>query len=1521
MNLQGIKRRIAKILVYSVTGLIFLLIYSFLILQIPAVQKVIARQLLGNISEVIGFKTTIQSMRFSWFDRLVINGITIEDPEHNQMITVNRLVVNYKIKSLFQDRDLNIDAVEVDSARVYFAKIIEGDSQNLNINVFINRINDHYGKSGGRAPRINIGEALVNRSQFSLDNNGKDSLSGFDYNHFTVLINNAELQNFMALGDTVQFAVNSLKAKDKKTNFGIHQLSTFFRISQAALEFQGISLNAGRSYIADTVIFKYDSQLALNDFVHQVDVHAHLVNTIIHPEDLALFAPAANRLKLPVNISGTAQGRVDNFRMNEMKLVTGTTRLEGAISMDGLPDFNETFIVLKLKNSRLLFADIDFLFNDNTNQRLEALGALTMNAEFLGYPNDFVAKGDFSNQLGRIVSDINLKIDEKSFEQSKYRGQLSLQNFDIGSYLNDTLTFQKASLTGQITGSGFTASTAKFKLVSTITSIGVLGYNYTNIRTDATFESQFFNGDLTINDPNIKINATGSIDLRNQQNSIQVQAKIDTLHLHKIRFTKKKLSVHADVNMNMKGFVLDSLSGDAHVRNLTLNYDNQWLALDSLTLTARKEGRQRSLSLQSDLADIKAEGDFYFSRLYSDLRTLINEFYLNLKNDKETLLEYYATKKYTEDKYEANFDIQLKGIKPVTNLLNIDLQVGKDIAIEGKFVQGNTTIIKAFTKIDSLQYQDILLENSEIEINASKRSDNPDVLVMAYFTSAQQTIGNLQTKNLITEAIWDKEHIDFYVNLDQQSRNNNLRLTGMVDLSDSTKIKLSNTSKIQLLEKIWTIDTHNSIAVRGKEWSIRNFTWFNEEQVVELEGFVSVNPQRALTLRVQQFNLATLNSISQRQLSGTVNARVLVSDLYQQATLQNEIDITGFMVDEFLVGDVIGKNVWNHAENKFIIEFLIDRLATRIVNCSGYYNPSDKTNPLFIKASLEKANLKIIEPFIDEILSHMDGTISGTYFITGTPGQPRLNGKGKIDQGQLMVNYLKTTYQISGNVGLTPTSIYFENIELTDALRNKGQLQGEITHKNFNQMQIDMTARFDKFHVLNTSARDNSLFYGQGYATGDVSFTGPLNNLKISANATTERYTRISIPMSSRTATENKDFMNFVNFNDSTYQAGVEVEKTKKINLTGVTFDLNLDVNPNAYCEIIFDIKAGDILHGRGNGKIKLQLDTKGEFNMFGPVVFTQGGYNFTLYDIINKEFSIEPGSSISWYGDPYQGVMQIKASYNQLASFAPILADPTLSTVPQIRRKYPVQVLLKLNGSMLSPDFEFDITARDLPKSIPVEGGKPDVRLEFEFEAFKNKIDEQELKRQVFSLIVLRKFSPPESFNTSGSIVSSVSELFTNQLSYWVNQVDENLEIDVDLGTLDQESFNAFQLRLSYSFFNGRLRITRDGTLGNQTGATTPDGNRSDFSTVAGDWTVDYLLTADGKFRVKMYSRANVNNINNNLSTQNPLTTGVSLTYTQSFNELKDLLRRSRDKNRRKPEEEEPEPTEEDTNENDGSD
>ncbi len=1440
-----------------------------------------------------------------WFDRLELEDFVVYDLENNKMISAKSILINFKVSQLFDKKNVNIDGVFLDSAHVFLTKINESDtSRDLNFNVFIANINQHYGGSGGgggKSPQLNIGEAFINQSAFTFINQDHDSIqNGFDYNHFKLNIDEGQLKSFMLLGDTIEFDVRTLLVQDQKTKLNVRELSTFYRISQAGMEFIGLNARVGKSIISDTIVFKYDSQRDLNDFVEKVKVHAVLKNTIINPEDLELFAPGAKKLKLPLIVNGVFNGRVNNFKLTKMDLGVGNTHLIGSLGMDGLPIINETFINLNLRNSKVDPNDLSFLFSDDVNNRLIPLGTVNMDGQFLGYPNDFVANGKFSGKLGVIQSDINFKINEENINTSSYSGKLAMTNFKLGDYLGDTLNFQRVSLDGKIAGSGLTLQTADFQLDGRITSVGIRNYNYTNITTNAHFASENFSGFLQINDPNLQFEARGSIDLRKRRDIINIQATLDTANLYALHLSPDHLLLRSKMDVNLKGLSLDSLTGTANLNDFYIEYKEDNLHLDSISLKATRDKQNRVLNLKTSLVDIEANGNYYFSDLYADMTKLFKELSLNIQNDRKIIDAYYSNKKETPKSYQANIKADFKNIKPIVDLLNIDLTLTPHTVFEGRFTSGYTSILQGYTHIKSITYQGNTFTKSDIEFTTSKIADSTSILSMIVLNSENQNFGsNAKTKNLLAEVIWNNCHIDIGLDADQDGYDNNVRLKGTIDfLKDSTTIKFLP-SNLHILERNWNFAPDNFITIIGKEVNVHNVSLENKDQSIVVDGRISKDPNNILSLGVNQFNLDILNVLTDKKFTGILNADVHLNNYYLNTSVENDIQISDLTVNDFLIGDVTGKNKWDTLTNKFDINVMIDRLQVRTVNVVGYYDPSLKKSPLSLTATLEKADLKLIEPFMKGIFSQIGGTISGDFTLRGQLYAPEINGEGKVSNGQLMVDYLKTMYLFTGNIGLTPNSIYFKDIEMNDAFRHKGKLEGAIHHKNFNSMTIDLRADFQNFQVLNTTMKDNELFFGQAYATGDLIFSGPISNLSIKANARTDKNTRVYIPIGGTSNVDKKDFVNFVSFNDTTRTSDATLALRNKLTLTGLTFDLNLDVTPDAYCEIIIDIKAGDIIRGRGNGDLKLQLDTKGEFNMFGPFVFTEGWYNFTLYDIINKEFQIRQGSRINWYGDPYLGILDINASYNQMASFAPIITDQSVSDAPQLKRRYPAQVALKLEGQMLTPIITFDITAKDLPKNIQTDTRT--INLDFEFTAFKNKLDEQELNRQVFSLIILRRFSPPESFNTNGSVVNSVSELLSNQLSYWMSQMDQNLEINVDLGTMDEEAFNAFQLRFSYTFLNGRLRITGDGTFNNGSQATAANPNPS---TIAGDWTVDYMLTADGKLRVKMFNRTNVNPISATTGNgQNVNTTGASLIHTQTFNKLNEIWKRNRKKDEEEPE------------------
>lgn len=1521
MKWQVIKNRIflwsRKIIFTSLYIFTVLAVASYFVLLIPAVQHALISRYLKTFTEVSGFEITTGSFYLVWWDRLTIENLKVVDPEKNTLLETTELKVNFAFFNLLTDGNVNIDGVSLQKPTLYLKRITDQDTQqDFNISILVNRINAMAGSgSGGNSSaKVNIGEIQWHSGRFMFNDVARDSLTaGFDYAHFDLDIPTLQAQNFRVIGDTIQFNIAELEARDKKTDLHIKQMSSFFRISQNSLDFFKLKLATDRSFIADSISFQYKSMVDLNDFNRKVKLDVRLKDTRIHPADLALFLPTVKDLPHILQLSGNITGRVNKLIYNNMTLNVGSSQFVGRLSLDGLPTFGETFIDIRLTKGEVNANDLKFMLKPLVFQRMQRVGAFNFTGSFTGFPNDFVAAGKFESKLGRVSSDINLKIDETNPDRSVYEGSLEMMNFDLGTFLGDTATFQRVSMKGRIGGRGFSAQTADFRLNGVVSAFGLRGYNYKNINTNARFASSLFKGKLTIDDPNLQFDLTGEVDIRQGVEKVNIKARVDTAQLKPLGLSKKDFFVAAKAEINAEGLQLDSVSGDARISDLLFQFDGDSLFVDTVRITSSLRPT-RKLALTSSLVDVALDGDYTYSTLFKDAQSLFYEFLINIKNDQQAIRTYYAEKRPNNSVYTANLKISMHDINPLLQLVDFNGYVSTDAILEGRFSNGLTLIFNAYTIIDTLRIASHVLLENEIEINGSKIRDSTTSLAAASFISRKQLLnGNVQTKDLLAEAIWNKDHVDVNLDLEQEKVDNKINLEAEVDfLKDTTVIKMLP-SRIHLLDKDWVVQRDNRVILTGREWSFQNLAFTHDVEALKFQGFVSDNPEKNLIIQVDNFDLSILNTVTSEKFGGVVDGEVLLRNLYDETEIENNVTIAALTINSFLVGTVTGINKWNPEARNFTIRFFLDRLGTRTADISGTLDPRQNEDPLQLSARFDKVNIKIIEPLLKEIFSGWDGTLTGRYNVTGTFGKPKVAGSGYIENGKLTVNYLNTTYAFKGNLEMIPTQIIFKNFQLTDVFNNQGVLEGYIVHRNFQTFRLNIDASFSNMQMLNTTAKDNDLFYGEGYASGAVNIFGPATNLKISATAKTERNTRIYIPISGSSSVEKKDFIQFIHFTDTIIAKSLAKAALKQKDRSGIALDFNFDITPDAYAEIIFDIKAGDIIRGRGNGDLKIQLDTKGEFNMFGAVEFTEGAYNFTLYDIINKEFNIRPGSRISWYGNPYQGQMDINASYRQLASFGPTINDQSddILSAPGVRRKYPAEVVLKLEGAMLSPQISFDIEARDLPTNIVTPSEV--INLYLEFNAFKARLDEQELKRQVFSLIVLRRFSPPNSFNTSGTLANSVSEFLSNQLSYWLTQVDQNLEIDLDLGALDAEAFNTFQLRMSYSFLGGRLRITRDGTFSSQY-------NQSNAGALVGDWTVDYLLTPDGKFKVKMYSRSNFNQVANSLGNQNLITTGVSLTHTQNFNEFRDLLRSARDrriKDLQRKEEESEEQPEEDPDEN----
>ncbi len=1503
---QGIKKGIAKAILWLFLIIFFVLSIIVLAMQSSYIQTRVAQEGSQYLSEKLGFDFTIDRINIDWFDQVTITGLEVKNTDNTDFINVQELSINYDIKKLISVQNIFFDDVTLSQGKVNLVRN-KGDNY-FNIDYLIEAINKltvKKDKSSNTHPKnLLIQHIILDEIQLGIINNDVDSIKdGFNYNQFILNDLNAEFYNFSSQRDTIKTDINRLTARDSISGLTIKNIEADFEISQSKLALTQLNLEINESIIRDSIVFTYNSMKNLSYFVDSVDVAANFENTILYARDLAYFAPYVSRYTEKVNLTTKFRGKIKNFTARNLDLKFGNnSSLNGRLEMDGLPKSSEAFINFNLNSAKLTPEDVAQYVNDSlTNRRIQALGTINFFGNFIGFPNDFVANGVFDTQLGRVESDINLKVSD-NVALTQYSGSLSTFNFDLGAFLEEDSLFQRVQMTGNVNGRGITLSTANIQLNANISTLGVYGYNYQNISTNARLSREFFSGKLNIKDPLLKLGMEGSVDLRDNKNIVNVVADLDTINLKSLNITNEDIIIKASGTLDGSGIRLDSVVGDAYLRNVYAKYKGNVFTLDTLNINTEKTNDYRNLYIQSDLITGSINGKYHFSELYKDFNTLIEEFRLNIKNDEEALDEYYSTidPNAQYNNYQVLYDLNIKKINPLLKLILPQLYIKPGTNVVGSFSNGQNSIFNVSSKIDSLNYNKIAFRNNEVELTFSKDHSSRDVLGMGYiYSRSQQFSESLNTENIEAELVWKGNTIDFNAFMQQPTYDSDLDVAGVITfLEDSTSIEM-RPSRINALSNVWKFKPKNKLTITENSYIFNNFGIGTSQQNILINGELSQDSSKYLNVEIDSFNLENINSLTlNREFKGDINGFVKIQTYKKEYIIDSDIDIHSLFIDEFMIGDITGITEWKAQSKKLDMNFMVNRNDKDIISIRGTYEPNAEINSLDLNAQLNDANLIVAEPFINSIFSEINGEINGQFKITGNLNYPIIKGVGAVSNGALKVNYLNTYYNFSGDIAFDQDKVSFVDMQLVDNQGSNANLSGDLLHNGFTDLSLDLRGRMNSFQVLNTTANDNQLYYGSAYASGDVSFIGPTENLTIEANARTEKGTRLFIPVESTSSVSQEDYIHFINVKDTANRKEGAFNVIEEVDITGVNLNFDLEITPDAYAEIIFDLKAGDIIRGRGNGDVSLNIDTNGAFTMLGDYTLTEGGYNFTLYNIINKEFKIQPGSRISWDGDPYGGNLDIKAIYEQNISLLPIIVDTSYHSSPELRRRYPARVELDLQGDLLQPEVDFEIDITGYPDNVISATGQP-FALGTEMASFKAELeaDEQELKRQVFSLIILRRLSPRASFAVSGSVGNSVSEFLSNQLSYWVTQIDDNLEIDVDLGSFDSEQFNTFQLRLSYSFLDGRLRVTRDGGF---TQGPTDDVNQEILG-ILGDWSVEYLLTNDGKLRVKIYNRTNFNAIdrfNNTASTS----TGVSLIHVTSFDQLREIFERTKKTDKQAP-------------------
>jgi hypothetical protein len=1461
-------KKLSKILLIVLLVLISIPSLGILFLQNNKIQTYLAKELAVILSENLHAKITLEAVTLTFINRLQLKNLYIEDQQGDTLLFAGKIratLRNYNSSK----KEIVISHLTLEDSYIHFNVDTSGV---LNLQFIIDAVKNDEQKDSSRSV-FQIINAELKNCRFHLTSEGKDFFTkGVNYSDMDMLDLNCKVNNFEIRGDTVAFSARKLSLHEK-SGFIIKELSTEMSLSGRHMDFEHFKLNTPNSQIfAKYLKLSFFDFADFSDFVNLVGINFTFDQSLVSFGDISYFASDLMPYDESFIFSGHISGQISNLKGDDLLLAyNNNTRLMANFTMIGLPDVKSAFLNFDIINLETSSADLQMLKIPGENQpnhlkipgSISELGTINYTGKFTGYFDDFVAYGKFSTSLGEFSSDLLLKPDTAN--TLYFQGKLKTSDFFLGKLIKKDSIVGRISMNANI--NGYASKSGLFaKMNGKINSLELNHYAYNNINLAGTIAGKVFDGSFSISDPNIKMDFLGKVNFSNENPEFAFTADVSRARPYYLNISNTDPGYFASflLETNFTGKTIDQLNGEIRIVNSLFRKKDEQLQIYNFNILAVNSAGNNRISIHSEVMDGEVSGIYKLSTLPSSFMGLASYYLPSLEKKN-------SEKNLNSDNNNFDFSIKFKNGHPFITFFLPELDLGNNSEISGHY--------RPLTKDVELNVNTSMLifkGNEWKDLNIKTSSNRQTVDFMA--TSTSFVISNkmildnwaistqLQKDTAKIAIDWDSKDQPLY-----QGNINAIANLQRNTISGNPIIGLHfDPSEIFINDTLWNISESN-VTVDSSSVSIDSFRIRNQNQNFLVSGILSENSDDALRLSFIDMNLATLNFITNKiniHLAGKLSGQASIKDPFHNFTLLSDLQMDDLFInkEDFGKGEILAN--WNNSNKKIHIKSFLGRGEIPGLKFEGDYIPQSKK--MDFEIDLDKFRLSIFQPWASVLVSDLKGIANGKLTLGGTTEKPDLNGNLRLMKTSMIVDYLQTRYNFSNDVKIAHNTINIKDFEVFDEKGNKAVAQGNIFSNYLKEYKLDIKLESANFAFLNTTEKNNSLFYGRIFAGGIIHVTGPTDDLVMNINAKSQRNSMFYIPLY---GTEEVTVRNFIDWVDPVRieESIVKTEPRYEVKMKGMQLNFNLEVTPEAEVQLIFDPKIGDIIKGRGSGNLKVLINTLGKFEIYGDISIDQGDYLFTLKNVINKRFVVEKGGRISWNGDPIDANIDMQAIYSLKTSISPL--DPDVSQ-SNAHKRIPVECVVNMSGKLMNPTIKPDIKLPGADQTTQ--------------NIVKNSINtDEELMKQFVSLLVMNNFYSQQSFNEAGAssgIGVTTTELLSNQVSSWLSQISNDFDIGVNYRPGDQLTSEELQVALSTQILNDRLSISGNIDVGGtETGTTSTTNTNS----IVGDFDINFKITEN--VHVKAFNR-----LNEDLFFEgSPYIQGVGLMYRDYFNDFRELSTR----------------------------
>ncbi|MFY7898752.1 MAG: translocation/assembly module TamB domain-containing protein, partial [Chitinophagaceae bacterium] len=1335
----------------------------------------------------------------------------------------------------------------------------------------------------------------INNGYFATGVVGRKYTPYFDDRNLQLSKLTGSFTNVLFKKDTLKAMMNI--AVKERCGFELRKLKTQLKITPEIIELAKLTLLTNKTRLSNYYAMRFKHfEKDFANYETNVVMDAKFKDSKVSSDDIAYFAPDLKDWKKEVAISGRFLGTVADFAVKDLFLRSaGTTYISGDLAMKGLPYIDNTTINFTkgiIQTNQQDLAVVIPALKRLKEPNLKALGTILFRGDFNGTISNFKTNGTISSSIGAVEANVAMKFPSKA--EPSYIGSLKTNQFHLGKFLNNT-QIGLIDFLGKINGSSFSLSKMQTELDGSFRTLELNGYAYSNITTNGVFNKKYYNGEVKIVDPNLDFTSTIQIDMSKAEPSFNILGDIVKSNFKNLNLTKEKVELTGLIDVNFTGSNIDEFLGTAKILNANLLHENDKLSFDSLILNAAYQDSLKILTLTSNEFALTIAGKSYkLLDLPNAFQTYLNRYYptyiaapiaIPVKQDFKVSL---FTKDF--DKYIRLIDNRLHG-------LDYASIIGSANTGENKFeIRANipTLSFEKYKLSDAIVIGDGSYDSLKIvgEISNIFISDSINFPFTTFNITSSNDYSNvsIQTKaeNTLNEANLNAE---------------------VQTLEDGVRINFKPSSFV-LNEKNWNLEKEGELVIRKYFVKAENvkFTQGFQEIKVETEIDEELNNNN-LIVKLKNVVLGDLTSLVSKKnvFEGLATGEVRLNDFYGKFKASANIKAEQFRIDNDSIGLVNLKADFDSKTGEVTFNAKSPNEGYKL-DVNGYYKTKDSTNqPLYISTDLSDSKINIIEKFLGDIFTEISGKATGNLIVKGNPSAPDLEGKIKLKNAGLKVNFTQVYYTIdSADITFEKDGIDFGNFIIQDKFKNKASVRGKLYEKQFTNMFFDFDMYTNKLLLIDTKAKDNKQFYGKAVGKASLSLKGPESAAKMKIIGEANDSSHIFIPNSLSKESGDADFIVFKKY-------GEEMQKETKKDGFDLTVDLDVTANNKVKIDVILDDLTGDVIQAQGNGRLQIVAGTTVPLTMKGRYNIEEGQYNFNFQSFIRKPFVLLPnvGNYIEWKGDPYKADIRIDAQYTaERVSVGDLLSGQQVS-VSSATKSYrgKVFVIAQLRDKLTKPEINFDL---DFPDNSPI-------KTDAVFSDFVNRIekDQNEMLSQATSLIVFGSFAPygqgllsgSNSTNLNNLGVNTISQLLTKQVNKAVSnllyKITGDKSLRFDLGTsvyssssiIDQSSgitANSNRLdrtnvtfKVGKSFLNDNIIVTFGADL---------DFNVSNSSTIANgnfqwlpDLNIEIKLSQSGRLRAIVFSKNSLDISGSTLGRRNRQ--GVSLSYKRDFDTFSELF------------------------------